>query len=144
MATVSIGGTPYEITALTFAALKRAWPHLQKNQELSKKAARAAETGEEADEPDPIESMANAIAILSCGLVRNHPELTAEGIEERITARECQELDSVIIELMIESGFMQRGAAPEGEAVPAGANASDETASAETSTESSPSSSATE
>lgn len=114
MTQVKIGGTEYEIGEMTFKGIKAAWPLIKKNQEL-------ATLAEEGQQPDPIEAMQNAIGIISCGLMGKHPEMTSEHIEETITARECQLLDVAIVDIMVESGFMQRGnvvvepvAAPEG------------------------------
>lgn len=112
MSKVSIGSEEYEIGALTFSALKRAWPLLKANQDAAQKAQESNE------QPDPIASMGNAIGILACALSVDHPELTAEEIEKRITVQQCQKLDEFIIDLMVESGFMQR-TVPSGEATPA-------------------------
>jgi len=111
MAKVIIGGQEYQIGELKFKSLKAAWPYIKKNQEL-------AQGVQEGRDPDPIESMENAIAIISAGLVADHPELTPEGIEERITANECKALDVTIVDIMVESGFMQRTATGVGEAEP--------------------------
>lgn len=111
MASVKIGGQEYQIGELKFKALKLAWPLIKKNQDLAKGMS-------EGQQPDPIESMENAIGIISAALVIEHPELTPEGIEERITASECKALDVTIIDIMVESGFMQRTATGTGEAEP--------------------------
>lgn len=111
MASVVIGGKNYQIAELKFKALKAAWPHIKRNQELARGLG-------EGEEMDPIESMENAIAIISAGLVADHPELTPEGIEERITTNECKALDVTIVDIMVESGFMQRTPTGQGEAEP--------------------------
>lgn len=128
---VSIGGSEYEISPLTFKRLKAAWPLIKENQAIAKQAK------EDPESIDPIRAMEVGIGIVACGLSATHPEMTPEKIEEVITTQECQLLNEVIVEIMIQSGFMQRTdeESDQGEEAPArGEDAEQPTSLTETST----------
>jgi hypothetical protein len=107
MATVTIGGQEYTTGPLKFKQLKKLWPVILENQKLAKEAKDGGR------QLDPIESMGNAIKIVAAALERTNPELTAEKIEDEIDANECVALQTVILDILEESGFQLKvGEAP--------------------------------
>lgn len=107
MATVKIGGQEYTTGPLKFKQLKKLWPVILENQRIAKEAK------DEGRQIDPIESMGNAIKIVAAALERTNPDLTADKIEDEIDASECVELQTVILDILEESGFQLKvGEAP--------------------------------
>ena len=114
MATVKIGGQEYTTGPLKFKQLKKLWPIIQENQKLAKEAK------DSGGQVDPMESMGNAIKIVHAALERTNPDLTVEKIEDEIDANECVALQTVILDILEESGFSVKvGEAPVAEGAPA-------------------------
>jgi hypothetical protein len=106
MAKVTIGGVEHSIPPLNFKAIKRIWPLISKLDQFN---TPTIENGLAAAEI--------VIEVLAAAFEREHPEYTADWIEENMRADEIPSLNLAIQDLMVESGFAQTtGDTPSGEA----------------------------
>lgn len=100
--TIKIDETEYTFPKMKFKTLKQAFKLVMSVQ------------GEE----DPMVLADAAIAVVSMALVKKHPTLTPEWIEENLNADETNQLTPIMMNLMVDAGLMTRaeGASLMGEA----------------------------
>lgn len=91
--TVTIGGTPYVVPVMTFAALKAAWADIK------------ALAGQD----DPVAQGESAIRIIAAALAASQPELTAPVIEERTRVREYPALVAAVVDILRDAGLVAPG-----------------------------------
>lgn len=112
-ADITIGGELIEIPELNFKALKKIYPIVKKMKIYTE--------AELEDDPDlAMQTVEDSIEIVSIALGRSRKPMTAEEIEEAITQSELMGLQGTIVKLMAANGLQAK---PEGERVPAGAEA---------------------
>lgn len=117
MAHLLIGGKSVIIRKLKFKALKRVWPLLEK-----------AQTSD-----DPMEQIDATMQIVHASYIRDHGDVPFEDFEDMFESDEAIKLATTLQELMEESGLIPKGN-PQMEAP---VEATPESLSTETSTESS-------
>lgn len=113
MAKIKIGGQQMDLPPASFKTLKKIWPHVTQIQGIMTAAQEAANGRELTPEEfiqlqDPIALMEHGVAIVGYLLLQMDPQWTLERVEETITADETHQLEDVINEIMIESGFSKR------------------------------------
>lgn len=91
--TVLIDEKEYPIPKLKFKQLKACFPLVM--------AAQEAE--------DPMEMASSAIAVLSVAMMKTHPEMTPEWLEDNMDVEETKALGRVIADIMIQAGLMNEG-----------------------------------
>lgn len=95
MTKITIDGTEYDIPVMKFKTLKRAYPIVVGVQSAG----------------DPLEMASGAIEVISMAMMQKHPDMTAEWIEENLTAPESKALPDVLMQLMVDAGLVTRGEA---------------------------------
>lgn len=117
MAHLLIGGKSVVIRKLKFKALKRVWPLLEK-----------AQTSD-----DPMEQIDATMQIVHASYIRDHGDVSFEDFEDMFESDEAIRLATTLQELMEESGLIPK----ENPQMEAPVEATPESLSTETSTESS-------
>lgn len=98
--TATFGGTVYQLETPNFKTIKALWPVIQKAQNTA----------------DPIEAVSLGIEIVSIVALKTYPELTVDGIEERLLGPEAKLLKDTVRAVMIDSGLIDADGSTEGKA----------------------------
>lgn len=99
--TVRIDGKDYPVPVMKFKALKQSFPILQKVQEAE----------------DPMEMVSAGIQVLSIAMIKEHPDMTPEWLEENMNISETVGIGTFIKDVMVEAGLVSK---EDGEALLAG------------------------
>lgn len=104
MAKIIVGGTAYNVPLLKFKALKKVWPEIQ---EMQQKVADAKNTGN----ITPLDAMAMADVagkIISMALVQEDPSHDQDWLDENLDVNEIPQLGPVMLDMLVESGLVNR------------------------------------
>lgn len=90
---VVIDGKAYDVPVMKFKQLKAAFPLIQQTR----------------DSDNPVDIAAAAIGVVSLAMMREHPHMTAEWLEDNMSITETKILGAVLLDIMKDSGLIDEG-----------------------------------
>lgn len=128
MSKIIVGGTEMDVPVLKFKALKGVWPEIQKMQAVVLEA-------KDSGDVSTLDAMAMAdvaTKIIAMALSQSNPEHNQDWLEENLDINEVPQLGPVMLDMLIESGLVNRAEADKqsrelGNAMGKAANLSTET-----------------
>lgn len=87
---VTVDGTVYEVPRMKFKQLKACWPIILKAQSSD----------------DPMEMTSGGIEVLSKAMMREHPHMTLDWLEDNMDIEETKEVGSLLAQIMVDAGLI--------------------------------------